>query len=253
MGYRVVIGARRPRGLGRWAVAALWVGLGGALVAATFVFSFFTAMRVEMSTTQVAVPDLGGLTLEEARERVAPLHLVAQIVDQRNDPRVASGRVLEQMPPPGASVRRGRKVKLVLSLGGKLLPVPELVGHAARAVTIELRQEGLVPGDEAHVFSDAPAGQVLAQVPPAGTTVVPHSRIHRLVSAGPGSRAYVMPDLRGRPRSQVERWIEASGFRRGAVRKLAARDRAPGTVVGQLPPPGHPVRARDIVELVVAE
>jgi serine/threonine-protein kinase len=233
---------------------ALWVLGGGALLAVVFTFSFFTAMRVEMRSTEVAVPDLTGLTLESARERTVPLDLVAAIVDQRNDPRVPSGRVLEQMPPPGASVRRGRKVKLIVSLGGKVLSVPDLVGHAARAVAIELRQEGFVPGDEARVHSyEMEAGKVLAQVPATGATVVPSSRVHRLVSDGPPLATWVMPDLSGKTRAEAERWISLCGFRRGVVRRVPARGPASGTVVAQLPQAGYPIRSKDIVELAVAE
>jgi hypothetical protein len=39
------------------AIWSLWIGGGGALVGAVFVFSFYAAMRVEMRSTEVAVPD----------------------------------------------------------------------------------------------------------------------------------------------------------------------------------------------------
>jgi serine/threonine-protein kinase len=192
--------------------------------------------------------------MEDARREAGPAGLVLHVVEQRNDPRMASGRVLEQMPLPGSSVRRGRKVKLVLSLGGQVLHVPDLVGHAAREVSIELRQEGFVPGDEARVrSSDVPEGRVVAQVPPAKARAVPNSRVHRLVSDGPPLRAWVMPDLTGRPRKQVEAWIAAGGFRRGEVRRMRAAGRGSGTVISQQPLAGHPIRSRDIVELVIAE
>ncbi len=242
------------QGLSRAGGAALWLVFGGALVAGVFVFSFFTAMRVEMRSTEVDVPDLSGLTLEASQELASPLDLVLQVVDQRNDPRVPSGRVLEQMPPAGASVRRGRKMKLILSLGGKVLNVPNLVGSASRAVVIELRQQGLVPGDEARVHSyDMEVGKVLAHVPAAGAAVVPNSRIHRLVSLGPIPPTWIMPDLTGKTRREAERWISLCGFRRGVVRRVAAAGLAPGTVVAQLPQAGYPIRSRDIVELVIAE
>jgi beta-lactam-binding protein with PASTA domain len=240
--------------LKRMAVSAVWIGGGAVLAGTVFVFSFYTAMRVEMRSTEVAVPDLAGLTVDEASSEIGPAGLVLQVVDQRNDPRVPSGRVLEQMPHPGASVRRGRKVKLVLSLGGRVLTVPDLVGHAARAIEIELRQEGFVPGDEARVGSfDVPAGRVLAQVPPANASAVPNSRVHRLVSDGPPAAVWVMPDLTGRPRQEVESWIARAGFRRGAVRRVAAGARVPGTVVSQSPLAGYPVKSKEIVELAVAE
>jgi beta-lactam-binding protein with PASTA domain len=60
-----------------------------------------------------------------------------------------------------------------------------------------------------------------------------------------------MPDLVGRPLSEVERWIEISGFRRGAIRRIAAAG-APETIVGQLPPAGHPISSKGVIELTVA-
>ena len=254
MRYRLVVKLKQRLSLKRVASAALWVVGGGTVVLIVFVVSFFLAMRAEMRSSQVDVPDLSGLTLDSAGEKAAALHLVLVVVDQRNDPRVPSGRVIEQTPRPGANVRRGRKMKVILSLGGRVLEVPDLIGHAARAVAIELRQEPFTPGDEARVASyDREVGKVIAQVPAAGTRVVPNSRVHRLVSDGPPPATWIMPDLTGRTRDDAERWIKLCGFRRGPVRRVDEPDRPPGTVVAQLPLAGYPIRSRDIVELAVAE
>jgi len=145
-------------------------------------------------------------------------------------------------------------MKLILSLGGKVLSVPNLEGHASRAVAIELRQEGFMPGEEARVFSsEMERGKVLAQVPEAGAPVVPNSRVHRLVSDGPLPAAWVMPDLTGQSRREAERWISLCGFRRGVVSRVPAAGLDPGTVVSQIPQAGYPIRSKDIVELAVAE
>jgi serine/threonine-protein kinase len=240
-------------GAKRFAVLALWVLGTGAFALFVFGFSFYLAMRVEMRSTEVRVPDLAGLTLETASRKVEPLELVLQVVEQRHDPAVASGRVLQQMPPADSSVRRGRKVKLVLSLGGKVLQVPDLVGQAARAVEIELLQEGFIPGDEARVGSfSAPAGSVIAQVPPAETPAVSNARVHRLVSNGPPDLVWVMPDLKGLERGAAERWIAQAGFRRGSVRQVRVSGRPPGTIVGQLPLAGYPIRSKDVIDITVA-
>ena len=191
--------------------------------------------------------------MDQATRQATPLGLVLQVVDRRNDPRVASGRVLQQQPTGGSRVRQGRKLKLVMSLGGRVLTVPDLIGEADRAVEIRLRQDGFAPGDHARVGSRAAsAGSILAQVPPPGSPGVPNTRVHRLVSSGPPDLAWVMPDLTGRPREQVERWLETSRFRRGTVRMVRAPGERPGTVVGQLPLAGYPIRRNDIVELTVA-
>jgi beta-lactam-binding protein with PASTA domain len=254
MSYRIVLSWKLWPGVKRVFAESLWLFLGLALAGVVFLVSFYTAMRVEMHSTQVEVPQLSGLTLAEAKARVDPLALVLEVVDQRNDSRVPSGGVLEQTPRAGDSVRRGRKVKLILSLGGRVLEVPDLVGQAARAISITLAQEGFVPGDEAHVASALiPRGKVMAQVPPPRATAVPNSRVHRLVSDGPPVALWVMPDLTGLTRAQAARWIEASGFRSGQVREVAADGRSRGVVVAQLPLAGYPIRDRAIVELAIAE
>jgi len=166
---------------------------------------------------------------------------------------VPVGRVLAQVPPAGASVRRGRKIKLVLSLGGRVLRVPDLVGHAARAVAIELRRDGFTPGFEVRIpASDVPVGRVLAQVPPADTPAVPNTRVHRLVSAGPARTAWVMPDLIGLSRRRAEQWAGQAGFRT-SVRRIERSGFSVGAVVGQFPLAGYPIRSNEVVELTVVK
>jgi beta-lactam-binding protein with PASTA domain len=61
-----------------------------------------------------------------------------------------------------------------------------------------------------------------------------------------------MPDLTGLSREAAERWLAGAGFRRGAVRRVRMGARPAGTVVGQLPLAGYPVRSKEVVELSVA-
>jgi len=255
MKLRVTIGAGETGAAAKRAGwIAAWVFGVAAVVGGVFGLSFYLAVRSAVLSNEITVPDLSGLDLEAAAAEVKPFELRLQVVDQRHDPAVASGRVLEQMPRPGSSVRRGRKVRLVVSLGGEVLAVPDLLGEADRAVEIELRQEGFVPGEEAHVAAPGTtAGTVIGQVPPPGTPAVPNSRVHRLVSDGPSLRTWVMPELIGLRRGDAERWIAGAGFRRGAVRRVSMDGWPAGTVVGQLPLPGYPVRERDVVELTVAQ
>jgi serine/threonine-protein kinase len=235
-------------------VAVAWFAGAATLVGLAFGLSFYLSIQSAAQSNEIEVPNLIGLDLGAATEQVKPMELRLQVVDQRHDPATPSGKVLEQMPRAGSSVRRGRKVKLVVSLGGEVLAVPDLIGQASRAVEIELRQEGFVPGDLARVkTSRAGPGRVIGQVPPAGTPAVPSTRVHRLVSDGAPDVRWIMPDLSGVRRSDAERWITESGLRRGAVRSVRMGSRPPGTVVGQLPLPGYPVRRRDVVELTVAQ
>jgi len=253
MAIRIVLKPAVKLSLRRWVKTGLWVAAGGALVGFTFVFSFFMAMKIEMRSTEVIVPDLASLTMEEARRVAAPLDLLLEVADHLHDPAVASGRILQQEPASGSSVRRSRRIKLVMSLGGKVLEVPDLTGEAARAVEIRLRRDGFVPGDQARAYSrEVPADRVLAQDPPSESPAVPNTRVHRLISAGPRDKVYVMPQLTGLSETAARKWIRQYDFRVGTVRKIRSYGRKTGEVVGQSPLSGYPVRSRQVVDLGVA-
>ena len=224
------------------------------LGAVAFALSFHLATKLEMRSSEVSVPELTGLSEEQALSVVRPASLVIEVVDRRHDPSVSSGRILQQEPAAGAAVRRGRKVKVVMSLGGGIIMVPDLHAQGARAAEIELRRAGFACGVEARVLSaQAQAGSVLAQVPPPGSPSVLGTRVHLLVSEGQRPQRWVMPELVGLSRDAVGKWIDLRGFRRGPIRVAAFSSHRSGTVIGQLPLAGHPIGSRAVVELTVAE
>jgi serine/threonine-protein kinase len=232
----------------RVALAGTLLGVAGAVAFGAFWLSF----KWQRRASEVHVPELRGASQAEAEVRAARSGVVIEVVEERHDPGTSRGQVLGQEPSAGSSVRRGRKVRVVLSLGGEVLRVPNLVGSGARSVAVRLEQEGFALGDEARAWSRAaPAGMVLAQVPPADSPGVPGTRVHRLVSSGPLPTRWVMPDLTGLERPRAEAWIASSGFRLAPVRRIPGPG-APGTVVGQLPLPGHPVASRAVIQLTVA-
>jgi serine/threonine-protein kinase len=245
-----------PRGsgwkrAGRLAAWVLGVPAAALLVAGV---SFLVAMRFGGGSSEVTVPDLAGTSENEASRIASSRGLNVEVVERRNDPSMGSGRVLQQDPPAGAAVRHGRRIRVVLSLGGRVVHVPDLVGRLARQAEMQARREGILPGDEAHAYSDSvPAGVVLAQVPPGATPAVPGERIHRLVSDGPERRAWVMPDLTGRSLGDVQQWIDRFGLRRGPVRRVQAPGAPSETVVGQAPLAGHPISPRGVVEITLAQ
>jgi serine/threonine-protein kinase len=234
--------------------AAVWIVVAGALALIAGGGAFWFATHLGRDGMTCVVPDLAGLGDEDARRAAEGAGVVLEVVDERNDGSVPSGAVLSQDPPAGSQVRRGRKVRIVRSLGGERIEVPELEGEPAREVEIRLQQRGLAAGEEARAFRRlSPPGTVIAQVPAPGTIAGKDTRVHRLVSEGPVPVAWVMPDLTGQPLSRAEAWIEACGFRRGKVRHLPSDGTSAGVVVGQLPLSGHPIAARGVVELAVAQ
>lgn len=240
-------------GWSRFTGRLVWTMATGTVAVAVFGACFFIAMKLAMRSSEVSVPDIAGMTEADATRATRALDLVLEVAHHRHDPGTASGRVLEQRPSAGASVRRGRRIKVVVSLGGEILRVPDLVGQGVRTADVELRRRGFAPGADAHAWSgEAPAGLVVAQVPPSDSPAVPGTRVHRLVSDGPVPARWVMPDLTGRDRRAGERWIETCGFRKGPVRVVDSDGAARGTIVGQQPLAGYPITSNGVVELAIA-
>lgn len=230
-----------------------WTLGGGALVLAVGVTSFCVALKADRRSNLLEVPDWTGRAREAAAAEASTLGLGFEVSGQQHDVGVAADHVLHQEPAPGTQVRKGRTIRVVVSLGGETITVPSLIGQPSRQAELEIRRQGLIPGVEARVHGAGPAGQVVDQFPSGGSLTVGGERVDRLVSDGPRSPRFVMPELAGRPLREAQEWINLCGFRNGAVRRIRADGRASGTVVGQSPLPGRPIERRDVVELTVAE
>lgn len=231
-----------------------WVAGGGALVFAVGATSFCIALKADRRSNVLEVPDWTGRARDDAAADALRLGLVFEVGDQRHDAAVAADHVLAQEPAAGTKVRRGRTIRVAVSLGGETITVPDLTGQLSRQAEMEIRRQGLNPGQEARIHHAAiPAGQVIDQFPRAGTLTVSGEGVDRLVSDGPRPARWVMPDLAGRPLRVAQEWINLCGFRNGAVRRVRSDGRPPGTVVGQSPLAGRPVERRDVVELTIAE
>jgi serine/threonine-protein kinase len=182
------------------------------------------------------------------------LGLGFEVGEERHDPAISAGRVLSQEPAAKTSVRRGRVIRVVVSLGGETLTVPQVAGQPARQADLEIRRQGLASGWETHVHDAAtPVGRIMDQFPAGGALATSGEHVDRLVSDGARHGRFVMPDLRGRPLRAAQEWITLCGFRTGAVAREPGAGAVSGTIVAQRPLPGWPIEKTDTVSLTVAE
>ncbi len=226
--------------------------LGTGLLATLTASTLFT-MRVVLSTRDVAVPALVGRSVPDAGQDAAERGLVVRIEGRRNDPRIPAERVVAQEPPPGATLKAHRAVRVWVSLGPRRMIVPPLEGQSSRTARLVLEQSGVPLARVVEVEDDAPEGTVVGQRPPAGLADPSSAAVSLLVSRGPGSASYVMPDLIGREAASVLAALRRAGLRVDDVRYRSYPGVAPGVVLRQLPPAGHRVSARTTLSLDVSK
>lgn len=107
-----------------------------------------TTVDVVVSTgsSNRTVPDLAGLTVEEATSQLEAVGLVLGTTSEVFSTTVESGRVVSSEPAVGAGITVGATVNLALSKGKDLVVMPKIVGKTLDEATAALTKAGLVVG-----------------------------------------------------------------------------------------------------------
>ncbi len=133
----------------------------------------------------VAVPDVSGMTADEATTTLADAALTAVPVEAYVAD-VPAGDVADQEPAPGALVKPLSEVLVTVSLGEgtTTVTVPDVVGQREADATDELEGAGFVVTTARAYSDDVAAGRVIAQAPEAGASVDEGADAGLLVSLG---------------------------------------------------------------------
>jgi hypothetical protein len=145
------------------------------------------ASEGEVEVQTAAVPDVAGMTLDDAKTAIAAAGFPLGAVGSRYSDTVPAGQVMVQRPEAGKTVPVNAPVSLVVSGGPAPAPVavPDIVGMAQADAQTAVTSAGFVVGMVAQ-FHDAAVAQglVIRQFPPAGTMVPPGAPVNFVVSLG---------------------------------------------------------------------
>jgi beta-lactam-binding protein with PASTA domain len=179
-----------------------------------FMVSALTAMRFAIHGRQTAVPKIAGMTPIEAQRALSSKGLVLERSDRFYSSDVPEGRILSQVPLPGAEVRRGWHVRVAESMGPQRVVIPDLTGGSERAADINIRRRGLELGSTATaMIPGAPPDQIVAQSPPANAVNVSAPKISVLLASPEERKSYVMPYLIGHSEDEAVSEIVGAGLR----------------------------------------
>ncbi len=184
--------------------------------------SALTAMRFAIHGQEVQVPAIVGMTPAEAERTVAALGLQMEVQRQYYSPQIPEGRIMTQLPLPGAKVRRGWQVRVAESMGPQRVAIPDVTKQSERAAELNIRRRGLEVASTAEMqMPGTAADQVLAQSPPANASQVAAPRTSLLVTVAADPPAYVMPNFVGQSLGNASRAVQDAGFKLGTVSMAA--------------------------------
>jgi serine/threonine-protein kinase len=219
-----------------------------------FFLSATLAYKITVAGEMANVPELAGMTLEEAKEvlQAKKLSIVKSGVELNKQ--YERGKIISQDPPPKSRVKLNKIVRVTISAGLEKVIVPKLTGKDLQSLDEIFKKEGLVKGNVSHVHTPSfPAGRVISQYPPEETEVPVNSRINLLVSQGSLEQRYLMPDLLGKKASQVIQKLKDLGFRVGDIRRSYYPGLRSGVIINQNPSQGTLIKKRNIISLEVSK
>jgi serine/threonine-protein kinase len=225
---------------------ALWILLILLVLALIAGAAYLLPRMFESPPEDVRVPNLIGMTREEARAAIGEAGLAVGDETYRDNEEVKRNEVFEQNPNRDTFVDPGTEVDIVISSGKPLTEVPFVVNLQKKAAGKQLAAANLQPRFEERE-SDDKAGQVLETDPAAGTQVPEGSVVTVFYSDGPEQ----VPDVVGLQQKDAERLIKEAGFV-PAVVENANTTEPKGTVINQTPAAGQDADQGDTVTIQVS-
>jgi len=221
-----------------------------ALVVTYFVFAL-VGMRAALRTREVQVPNLVGVKVQEATQRLADVGLTLRLdPNPRPDEKIPAGTILQQDPVAGAQARRQRSIRAWVSAGPRAITVPVLIGQSERTARMRLGEDGLeIAGVSEFRSPDYPADAIVAQ-DPAPDARAP--QVSLLLNRGEEAATYVMPDVIGTNGERAAEALRGRGFRVSIVGSQPYPGVPAGTVVRQQPAGGFRVGPADSISLEVS-
>jgi beta-lactam-binding protein with PASTA domain len=236
----------RRRGLFR-SLFGWFSGLLSFILATILFFTLMTlaiywlVCHVFIPPGDLKTPDLRGKPFLEAAKVLRNQNLSIKWERDQPNETVQEGNIITQKPEPGTPIKKGSSIRVVVSGGLALVPLPDLRRVTQNRAQILLRKAGLEVGNRTLLPSTTdPVGTVLATDPPAGTGVPQGSKINLLVATGQGQMMQAMPNLAGMTLDQAREVLTKAGLFATEL-PVSAEGAAPGQVVSQNPPAGESV------------
>lgn len=165
---------------------------------------------LSLGPERYAVPQLTGLTVEQATAALTEAKLALGTQTEEFDPVIAIGKVIESTPADGEMLKPGTVVDIVVSKGPKPVKIPNLAGAEAEAAKTQLEGAGLVVTTSEDFSTEYAEGLVISTTPGKGEKVDVGGTVSLVISKGPPP--VEVPYLIDMPRDDAVYLLDSLGF-----------------------------------------
>ena len=126
---------------------------------------------VSKGKDRIEVPELIGLTVEEATAALKSKNLKIGRVSEKYNYTLEAGLIIDGNPPSGSPVRKDSSVDLIISKGPEQVELTNFEGKTSDQAQSELTSAGLIVNSNYEYSETVPIGTVISQTPSDVSTV----------------------------------------------------------------------------------
>ncbi len=228
-----------------------------AVSAFVFVMTLNFMMKIVISAKkEVMVPDLTGKTIVQGVNFLSEHELYLKKVAEQFNEDYPDGTIIDQQPRAGMIVKEGKIIRVIVSSGGKVIFVPELIGKQLREATLILRQVGLLLGEVTKTYSTMIKKDFIISQDPAPEEIASKGiMVNLVVSRGLSDEipVIVMPNLIGKNIRDTRKMLTGTNIRIGRMRMIPDNTVLEGTILRQDPEPDEIISEGTEVNLIIAK
>ncbi|GAA4865088.1 Stk1 family PASTA domain-containing Ser/Thr kinase [Saccharopolyspora cebuensis] len=200
---------------------------------------------------QIQVPDLAGLTTQQASQRLAEVGLGLGDTEYRETDNESEIGKIMSWEPRGVAVSEGTAIKVVVGKEIETTAVPDVRGDTYATAEAFLRGRGFTVNKQV-TDSAEPADTVINQSPSGGSEVRPGSEITLVVSNG---QQIQVPSLQGMSPQQAEQALKDLGWtgQLNESDETTNDENLDGKVVRSTPSAGQKINKNQSVTIYVGE
>lgn len=242
----------------------------GVIIVALIIFilvSFFGNFKfggssnkanTETSETQadgIEVPDLKGLTFDEAKEQLNAKGLGIKNAGTVASDQYGEGQIVSQTPDALTKAEANTTVEVTLSSGKGEVSVPSVTGMDETTAYNTLTNSGFTPVKDYAYSADVAQGNVIEQSPNAGSLAKSGDNVKIVISRGEEqaeATSVAVPGVTGLTEDAARSAIQNVGLAVGNVTSAYSDSVASGQIISQSPVADTAVDAGTTVDFVVS-
>jgi len=200
----------------------------------------------------VVVPTVTGQTEVTAVNVAKTSNLVPLVTNQYSD-NTAEGMVSAQSPSPGAQVKAGDTLVIVISKGKEpaKAEVPNVKGKKQSDAESAIEKAGFKVTTTKVYYDTVDKGKVITQQPEGGKSATKGSTVQIVVSLGKGTGTVTVPSVKGKSEGDANKAIEGAGLKPKKITQYSDSV-AKGKVIDQFPASGSKAASGSEVLIAVS-